>query len=410
LRCAARGECSTKTKKTITLMTPSIKPPQRIQKESDTSNPADETYNIGQINEALVREIKNRLHADDLEIPLMPHVVSEIMSLVNRPDVSIRQIEKIIKQDQQIAARVIRMANSPYYRGLHKITSIERAILIIGTRALSDLIFSIFMLSKIFRNRLFDKRMNELWRHSAGCAFICQKLAQKCNSNIDNAFALGLMHDIGKPLIIDTVAKMIRRDPRHYNLEAIQGDTLEQILTEFHGPVGEILARKWSFPQKIIDVILYHHTPIDEKSGAIRQGPLLVAAGNLFCHQFGLAHKCEKFDLINHPWLHALGLDAKAIRELTVELADSSHEFIDSMDSVQTDAKTDAKTEEPVYSPQPKKAKPKPKKAHSKKSTVSKLLKPLKKHFWIWFILFLLFAAAFFLMTGNEIVLPAIYR
>lgn len=278
------------------------------------------------IQQALRQEISRRFQNNELEIPIMPHVATQALTLVHSPNVSIRDLAHLVEQDQVISARLIRIANSPLYRGLQEITNLQRAIVTIGLRSVSDLIFSLAMESKIFRSKHFQKRMTRLWEHSVGCAHIAQQLAKTLGRESDNAFLFGLLHDIGKTLIIDTIAAFIKKKPALAPL--VTDESLEDLLREFHGPVGGLMARQWKFPDTLAATIVFHHDPPDNEKA--RPAVLLTAVANLLCHQYGIGVPLETTDLRNNPWVKELGLTAQHLDRFDQELPASTVLFMTS--------------------------------------------------------------------------------
>lgn len=278
------------------------------------------------VKAALRSEIARRLRDNDLEIPMLPHIATQAMTLAQNPNTAIRDVATLVEQDQVISAKLINIANSPVYRGLNEITNLNRAILTIGLRSVSDLIFSLSVESKVFRSRHFQERMTRLWEHSVGCAFLAQQVAKRARKDAESAFLFGLLHDIGKTLVIDTVSLMIKRKPEIAG--AISDELLDELLAEFHGPVGGLMGRQWRFPDRLLAAIVFHHDP--DAAQSARESALLVATANLLCHQFGIGVPIETVDLIDHPWIKALGFSAEDVAAMESELPSAAVLFVSS--------------------------------------------------------------------------------
>ena len=278
------------------------------------------------IKKVIKLEISRRIRNDEIEVPMLPHVASQVMALASNPNVSIRELTALVEHDQHISAKIINMANSPVYKGLHDITNLNRAILTIGLRGVTDLIFSLSIGSKIFRNKEFQERMNKLWQHSVGTAFICQEIAKKYSKETENAFLYGLMHDIGKTLVIDTITKLVKRAPDKLSLVFINEYLLDEILGSFHCQVGGLVARKWRFPTNLTSAIVFHHDPLSVDKP--RPEAVLTSVANLFSHKLGLGVEAAEMDLAVHPHVKNFGLGEGEIKRLEQELAGPAVLFI----------------------------------------------------------------------------------
>ncbi|MCB1154793.1 MAG: HDOD domain-containing protein [Deltaproteobacteria bacterium] len=285
-----------------------------------TNQNSDRYLSHDEIRKVLKHEISRRVRDDDMNVPMLPHIATQVMELSNKPNSTIKEITDLIETDQQISAKVINVANSPVYRGLHEVTNINRAVVTLGLRTVSDLIFSFAVQGRIFRNPMFAERMQQLWEHSVGCAFVASELAKHFQKNKNNAFIYGLLHDIGKPLILDTITTLVKRFPDRIDPSMVQGEALEEVLDEFHCAVGGLISRKWDFPERLTSPIVFHHDPID-KDGAVRGNALLAGVADLFCHRLGVGCEVDaELELEKHPWCRTIGLDPATTKMLEKQI------------------------------------------------------------------------------------------
>ena len=201
-----------------------------------------------------------KLINDLKEIPAMPNVVMQAINLVKDPNASVKDLANIICYDQSLSAKVLTLVNSAYYGFSQQITSIGRALALIGMVKSKNIIITIAM------RPMFTKQSDkELWKHSIRVAVGCEYFAKHKNLlNSDEAFVLGFMHDVGK-----MVFNM--KDPQFYNKMQERLENGEKTINlekeEFgcdHTQIGIILAKRWQLPVIITNVIKYHHAP--EKS------------------------------------------------------------------------------------------------------------------------------------------------
>ncbi|NLH49504.1 MAG: HDOD domain-containing protein [Myxococcales bacterium] len=295
---------------------------KRYALEDDRILPTDELKKIIKL------ELSKWLSSDkDADLPMLPHIAAQAVVLMNNPQSSITEVAQLLEQDQVLAAQVIKLANSPFYRSIKDVTTLSRAILVIGLRSVLDLIFSISLQGKVFRHPRYSARMSALWRHSMGAAYICREIAKGINANVDIAFLFGLLHDIGKPLIIDTLTKLSQKNPDQISLKLIDDTLLDEILDEFHCSVGGLIARKWGFPDKLRMAIVYHHDPLAD--GKVHKGALVTGLADLFCHRFGIGVPPVDRDFSDHPWLQPLGIDFATYLALDEQLRDETQAFLE---------------------------------------------------------------------------------
>lgn len=256
-----------------------------------------------------------KLINDLKEIPAMPNVVMQAINLVKDPNASVKDLANIIQYDQSLSAKVLTLVNSAYYGFSQQITSINRALALIGMVKAKNIIITIAMRPMFTRQS--DK---ELWKHSIRVAVGCEYFAKhKSLLNSDEAFVLGFMHDVGKMIFN-------MKDPLFYNSiqERIEnGEKTIDIETETfncdHTQIGIVLAKKWQLPVLITNVIKYHHAP--EKSSIPVACSLVNAVDSLVQDNYDPKMICDDVQKM-------LGIDfyserAKMFRDEILEQADT---------------------------------------------------------------------------------------
>lgn len=249
------------------------------------------------------------------EIPAMPNVVMQAINLVKDPNASVKDLANIISYDQSLSAKVLTLVNSAYYGFSQQITSINRALALIGMAKAKNLIVAIAMRPMFTRQS--DK---ELWKHSIRVAVGCEYFAKhKQFISSDEAFVLGFMHDIGKmifnmkdPFFYDDIKERVEAGERPIDLE-------DEHFGCNHTQTGIILAKKWQLPVIISNVMKYHHTP---KESSMVLACSLVNAVDLLVQD---NYKLEDIDL---EISNTLGIDlstnkAEVFREEILEEADT---------------------------------------------------------------------------------------
>ncbi len=221
----------------------------------------------------------------------MPHVTVQVIRLVDNPKASTRDFERVIVQDAAIASKVLRMANSAYYGGNGRISTISRAIAMLGMNTIRTIVMSLSFHAMVHaRQRRSRFNRQEYWRHSLATAVAGRVLARLKRSKWDEEiFLAGLLHDIGK-LIADQFLPeemdVFIAHSAEMTLSTVE-DLLnleEKTLGATHVDLGEYAAQKWNLPEAIRTGIAYHHHP-DRVKGEHYEVAALVHAANCLVNQ-----------------------------------------------------------------------------------------------------------------------------
>jgi putative nucleotidyltransferase with HDIG domain len=279
------------------------------------------------IHQLIKEKIALRVRSGELDVPVLPHVAAQVMALTNDPNVSAKDFVTLLEKDQQLSARLIKIASSPFYAGLMKVSSIQRAIVVVGMKTLHDLVFSVAMGERVFRSKRFTVPMARVWEHSLAVATIAQEIAKVRHVSGENAFLAGLLHDIGKPLMIETLERISKELGDRIVFDEI---FIDEIMRDYHTVVGGLVAKAWQFSDSLYASIRFHHEY--EEAGEHREMALLVHVANLFARYLGLSgySQEEEFDLLSMPGLQAMQFSDAEIQALLVRVPKISRELISS--------------------------------------------------------------------------------
>jgi len=197
-------------------------------------------------------------------LPALPTVYNRVTELMNDPKSSAAEIGGVVANDQAIAARLLNIVNSSFYGFKQRINTVTRAMTMIGFRGLKELLLALSVLPAMkddstggpFNGRSF-------WMHAVGVAAGARAAATLLRIPEPEAvFTVGLLHDIGKLAEYQFMKEefLVALEAAHRDnrpLHEIEKETLGFT----HADVGCLLARKWQFPDNLIEAISYHHTP-----------------------------------------------------------------------------------------------------------------------------------------------------
>lgn len=192
------------------------------------------------------------------ELPTLPHVVQKLASMIGRPNVSAEDIGALIEKDQVLSAKVLRLANSPFYGFPSRIASVAHAVVVLGLSVVKGL-----TLCATAFDMMKNAGMHDLWRHSLGVAITAHLLGTKAGmKNPEEAFVGGLLHDIGKVVLYvkwPDVGQQITAAAQPLSRPLM--DQEKELFDVTHADVGGWLATAWHLPTSLREPILHHHNP-----------------------------------------------------------------------------------------------------------------------------------------------------
>lgn len=191
------------------------------------------------------------------EFPAMPNVIMRALNIIKDSESGTKELAQIISYDQSLSTKILTLVNSAYYGFSQQITSISRATSLLGMSKTKNVIVTVAM-----KPMLVNQGDKELWRHSITTAVGCEYLAKYLKiMDIDEAFVIGFLHDIGKVVLNLKDAKLYEkvRDIARMNSNSVEIERM--YFGADHCLAGSLLAKKWQLPLLINNVTKYHHTP-----------------------------------------------------------------------------------------------------------------------------------------------------
>ena len=199
-------------------------------------------------DEAIFRTIGKQILSGKVEIPPMPDTLMKVQQCLNQEDWSSQKLMKIIMADQILTTNILRTANSSLYGLASKVSSLQHAIVLMGIRTILGIVTH-YVLSGSFSKE--QKAIRAVLDHSFHCAVIAHKAASMAGCDAEEAFSCGLLHDIGKTVLLSRLAD--------YGLPE---DTKRGLIDRFHVDAGVLMAQKWNLPEVVTEVIRHHHDPL----------------------------------------------------------------------------------------------------------------------------------------------------
>lgn len=252
------------------------------------------------------------------KLPSMPTLVLEILESINDENINTATLTKKISHDQAIVARILRVANSPFFGLSGKISSISTAITMLGLNNLRGLVMAAGIIGA-FKGieKKFDWRA--FWQHNIATAVCAKVLARQVGLNPETAFTAGLLHDIGKLVIGFYYPQVFSQLPSIDSASSQESLQIEQNgLGLDHAALGAEIAMRWYFPLEIQQAIARHHQ--DSLSDHQNSISGLIFIANFFAHALdhGRIHEDKEKHLVKMAWSY-FRLDASRVEALAAE-------------------------------------------------------------------------------------------
>ena len=213
----------------------------------DSVRQSDERANERQKAFKALEKINGRLENDDFQLPVLPNIIMRLVSVIEDENSTFQEIARVIMTDQVLISRILKVANSAAYSSGGQIDSIHMAIARMGMRAILNITSGIKLNDMNFSG-IPRQKLQEILDDALKTAFLASGLARKCRIDPEEAFLGGLLHDLGKTVIISLAHDI-----------SIDSTLLDEFINERHAEIGAQIARKWNYPESIQNLILHHH-------------------------------------------------------------------------------------------------------------------------------------------------------
>lgn len=256
----------------------------------------------------------NRLTSEQLaagvqDLPSLPAVVMELLGSIEQDDVDISVLAKKVAYDQALTAKTLRLANSSSFARQVKVTTIQQAITFLGFQATRNLIMAAAITGCFPSGRCPGFNNKGFWQHSIATALCARALARRLRFNQDFAFTAGLLHDIGRLVLVTAHpeaygAVLAWRAQHDCDLQEAE----RAVLGVDHVDAGVALAEHWHFSDTMRQAIAYHHAPETPGAGFLAT---IVHVANVIVHALDLTN--DKDELV--PRLSGVAWDAMGLNE-----------------------------------------------------------------------------------------------
>lgn len=220
-----------------------------------------------------------------------PEILLRLNTLLEDPECPASALGQVIGRDPVLTARLLRLANSPFYGFPSRIDTVSRAVTVIGMQALRNLVLVTSAVDCLSRLPVPD--MREYWRHSLRAAIAARVLALHCGATEPEAlFAAGLLHDIGQQIIAAKLPEIAREVEIRAGDTGTAVDEVERAVLGFdHAAVGAELLRSWRLPPTLCEPVAFHHRPLEAEDTQLPAA--IIHAADILAHEMESAQGVE---------------------------------------------------------------------------------------------------------------------
>lgn len=225
--------------------------------------------------------------------------VSKVLDICNNPASSPNDLNRVISLDPVLTGQVIKLINSAYYSLPNRVTSLTRAIIILGVNTVKNLVLATSVLASFRKNQIQGSFSTDAyWAHCLGVGTVCKAIAKMCQVPAleqEEYFVAGLLHDLGKLPMIACFDDLYQQAVKAADNENIPLFHAERRYFGFdHCQVGRLISAKWKLDHKMRDAIAYHHEPLSQDNEPNKL-LLYMSLANQVSNQFQIGGAGDKY-------------------------------------------------------------------------------------------------------------------
>jgi len=273
-------------------------PCRAAQPKMDPCTP-DMTFAAQNSDGPAANDLIAKIERIDIQLPEVPSVVFELNEIIADPLSSSADIARLVNQSPSLAALLLKIVNSAFYGFRSKVDSISRAVVMIGSKEISNLALGITIMEafKDIPRQVMD--VTTFMEHSLGCGIVARILAAYANiTATEQLFVSGLLHDIGRLVVcryFPEAMGLILADARRTSTSVMQSERV--MAGKPHTQIGKTLIKKWKLPYALENNVLYHHNP---SASPNPEAAAVVQMADIIMHGLGFSgsgeHRVPGFD------------------------------------------------------------------------------------------------------------------
>jgi HD-like signal output (HDOD) protein len=275
---------------------------------------------IANNNKSLLEIVRDYAISEKLNLPVFPEVATELQSLLKDDSTPMDKIASVISKDQAMVGRVLKLANSTFFSGLKQISTIKDALMRLGVNQVYNCLI-VTNQQGYYRsaNKILNEYLQILWKHAlctaAGSRWLLQKIGYR--ELAEQGFLAGLLHDIGKLLLI----KVIEAITSEHENTRFSEVFIAEVLESMHVEQGYLLMQEWTIPAEFCNVVRDHHLEDFDTEDTLL---LAVRIVDQVCRKVGVSTNPDtQLVPASLPEVHALSVKGIVLAELEITIEDT---------------------------------------------------------------------------------------
>ncbi|BBO91679.1 HDOD domain-containing protein [Desulfosarcina ovata] len=195
-------------------------------------------------------------------LPTLPMVAMEMNRMLQDIETPIERLVVVLERDQATVVKILRLVNSSFFGFRNRVTNLRHAVTLLGYGTVQNAVVTVSVIDTLkLKNELKGFNISGFWSHAIGVAVMCRHLAECTRlAPAEEAFTAGLLHDIGKVVLINVFPDLFKRIMEEIKANRTTFYMAERQLGSWpHTRIGSHLARRWMLPETLEKSIQYHH-------------------------------------------------------------------------------------------------------------------------------------------------------
>ncbi|MCW8850917.1 MAG: HDOD domain-containing protein [Melioribacteraceae bacterium] len=251
-------------------------------------------------------------------LPTVPKVMFDVITTLKSNPGDTIKISQVISKDQGITTKILSIANSALYGMERHVSSLEFAIMLLGSKEIERIVTAISLSEAIKIKSVPNFDYDNYWKHSMIVGLASKDIAMKLG-HFDisgEAFLGGMLHDVGLQIIVKYFPQEFNEIIQLVNSGNSFLDAEQMVLGLTHQEIGRFIAQKWSLPQNLCDIIEFHHTPTESKENS-KLASIVHLADSM----------TQEFQIGNGNWDDQISFDLSVVEQLEFGSAEELNEF-----------------------------------------------------------------------------------
>lgn len=268
-----------------------------------------ETSSLDFYDTSLGEAVERKLVRGEFKLPILPVIATELIGKLHHSRENLDNITALVERDQSLAGHVLRFANSVMFAGFEPVSSLQEAISRVGLKVIGEFATILTFGDSIFKAKGLEPLMDQVLSHAVLTAYMGREMASYLKKDADQQFMCGLLHTVGKPIILQMVSEMgllIPMNPPHHGLIAMTD--------RLHQKAGTQACERWNLPEVVKVCCTHYHD--SEKT------PKYHDTVRITCLASQIADLCHRNDpaleddLKQEPLFSTLGFDDDQIQQI----------------------------------------------------------------------------------------------